>query len=142
MRNLKKQELKLLKIKKTPRLVTRKMLQVMRKESVIVDVAVDQGGCVETTHPTTQDNPIFEVKGVIHYCVTNMPAVYPETSTFALTNVTLPYVLKIANKGYKNALRQDSALARGLNVIYSKLTCREVAKAHNLPYSSIAKALN
>jgi alanine dehydrogenase len=127
---------------KAPRLVTREMLKLMSKGSVIVDVAVDQGGCVETTHFTTQDNPVFEVDGVIHYCVTNMPSAYPQTSTLALTNVTFSYVLKIANKGYKNALREDPALARGLNVINGKLTCKEVAEAHNLPFFSIEEALN
>ena len=127
---------------KAPRLVTREMLKLMRKGSVIVDVAVDQGGCVETTHLTTQDNPIFEVDGVIHYCVANMPSAYPKTSTLALTNATLPYVLKIANKGYKDALREDPALARGLNVIDGKLTYRKVAEAHNLAFFSIEEALN
>jgi len=127
---------------KAPFLVKRKMLQLTSEGSVIVDVAVDQGGCVETTHPTTQDNPVFEVDGVIHYCVANMPGAYPQTSTFALTNMTIPYVLKIANKGYKDALREDPTLARGLNVINGKLTCRAVAEAHNLPFLSIGKALN
>ncbi|MBA7652728.1 Alanine dehydrogenase 2 [subsurface metagenome] len=120
---------------KAPRLVTRKMLKLMREGSVIVDVAVDQGGCVETTHPTTQDDPVFEVDGVIHYCVANMPGAYPKTSTLALTNVTLPYVLKIANKGYKEALREDRALARGLNLFKGKVTCEGIAKAHSLPYN-------
>ena len=127
---------------KAPCLVTRKMLHVMRKGSVIVDVAVDQGGCVETTHPTTQDNPVFEVNGVIHYCVANMPGAYPQTSTLALTNATLPYVLKIANKKYKDALSEDPTLARGLNVINGKLTCRKVAAAHNLPFFSSKEFLN
>ena len=113
----------------------------MKKGSVIVDVAVDQGGCVETTHPTTQDDPIFEVKGVIHYSVSNMPGAYPQTSTFALTNVTLPYVLKIANKGYKDALREDPALARGLNVINGKVTCGEIAKTHSLPFCCTQEVL-
>ena len=127
---------------KAPRLVTRKMLKLMKEGSVIVDVAVDQGGCVETTHPTTQDDPVFEVDGVVHYCVANIPGVYPRTSTLALTNVTLPYTLRIANKGYKDALREDPALARGLNLMNSKLTCRKVAEAHNLPFFSIEEALN
>ena len=127
---------------KAPCLVTRKMLQLMKEGSVIVDVAVDQGGCVETTRSTTQDDPVFEVDGVIHYCVANMPAVYPQTSTLALTNVTLPYVLNIANKGYKDALREDPALAKGLSVINGKLTCREVAEAHNLPFFSSKEFLN
>lgn len=127
---------------KAPCLVTRKMLKFMREGPVIVDVAVDQRGCIETSHPTTQDNPVFKVGDVVHYCVANMPGTYPETSTFALTNIILPYVLKIANKGYKDALREDSALARGLNVINGKLTHRQVAKAHNLPFFSIKEALN
>jgi len=127
---------------KAPCLITRKMLKLMKKGSVIVDVAVDQGGCVETTHPTTQDNPVFEVDGIIHYCVANMPGAYPKTSTLALTNATFPYVLKIANKGYKDALREDLALARGLNVISGKLTCKEVAEAYHLPFFSIKEALN
>jgi len=127
---------------KTPCLVKKDMLKLMKEGSVIVDVAVDQGGCVETTHPTTHDDPVFEVDGIIHYCVTNMPGAYPETSTFALTNATLPYVLKIANKGYKNALREDPALARGLNVISGKLTRREVAEAHHLPFFSLEEVLS
>jgi len=125
---------------KTPRLVTRKMLHLMRKGSVIIDVAIDQMGCVETSHPTTLDDPVFEVDGIIHYCVANIPGAYPQTSTLALTNVTLPYVLKIANKGCKDALRKDPTLARGLNVINGKLTCRKIAKAHNLPFFSIEEA--
>ncbi|MBA7654688.1 Alanine dehydrogenase [subsurface metagenome] len=127
---------------KAPHILTRKMLKFMREGSVIVDVAVDQGGCVETTHPTTQDDPVFEVDGVLHYCVANIPGAYPQTSTLALTNVTLPYVLRIANKEYKDALREDLALARGLNVINGKLICRKVAEAHNLPFFSIEEALN
>jgi len=126
---------------KAPRLVTRKMLKLMREGSVIVDVAVDQGGCVETTHPTTQDDPVFEVDGVIHYCVANMPGAYPETSTLALTNVTLPYALKIANKGYKEALREDTALTRGLNLFKGNLTGEEIAKAHSLPYHPVNEVL-
>jgi len=126
---------------KAPCLVEKDMLRLMKKGSVIVDVAVDQGGCVETTHPTTQDNPVFEVDGVIHYCVANMPGAYPETSTLALTNVTLPYVLKIANKGYKKALCEDKALARGLNLFKGKVTCKGIAKAHNLPYHPVEEVL-
>lgn len=126
---------------KAPHLVKRDMLHLMMPGSVIVDVAVDQGGCVETTHPTTQDDPVFEVDGIIHYCVTNMPGAYPRTSTLALTNVTFPYVLKIANKGYKEALREDKALARGLNLFKGKITCEGIAKAHNLPYHSVKEVL-
>jgi len=127
---------------KAPRLVTRKMLQLMGEGSVIVDVAVDQGGCVETSHPTAQNNPVFEVNGVIHYCVANMPGAYPKTATLALTNATLPYVLDIANRGYKDALTKDAALVRGLNVIGGRLTQRKVAEAHNLPFLSLEEALN
>ncbi len=126
---------------KAPRLVTRKMLKLMGKGSVIVDVAVDQGGCVETTHPTTQDDPVFEVDGVVHYCVANMPGAYPQTSTLALTNVTLPYALKIANKGYKQALREDRALVRGLNLFQGKITCEGIAKAHSLSYNPVEEIL-
>ena len=127
---------------KAPYLVTRDMLNLMREGSVIGDVAVDQGGCVETTHPTTHDNPVFEVDGVVHYCVANMPGAYPKTSTLALTNVTLPYVLKIANKGYKDALTKDPILFRGLNLINGKLICRKVAEVHNLPFFSPEEVLN
>jgi len=127
---------------KAPCLVKKDMLKLMKKGSIIVDVAVDQGGCVETTHPTTQDAPVFEVDGVIHYCVANIPGAYPKTSTLALTNVTLPYVLKIANKGYKDALKEDPTLARGLNVINGKITCKKVAEAHNLPFFPIKEVLS
>ncbi len=127
---------------RTPCVVTKKTLQLMREGSVIVDVAVDQGGCVETTHPTTQDDPVFKVEGVLHYCVTNIPGMYPQTSTLALTNVTLPYLLKIANRGYKDALTKDPILFRGLNVINGKLTCRKVAEVHNLPFFSPEEVLN
>jgi len=104
---------------KAPCLVTKDMLKLMKKGSVIVDVAVDQGGCVETTYPTTLDNPVFKVDDVIHYCVANMPGAYPQTSTLALTNATLPYVLKIADKGYREALRENKALAKGLNLTFA-----------------------
>ncbi len=114
---------------KAPRLITREMLSVMKEGSVIVDVAVDQGGCVETTHATYHDDPTYVVDGVVHYCVANMPGAVARTSTFALTNATLPYALKLANLGYKEALRQDPALLKGLNVNGGKLLCRPVAEA-------------
>src|SRR5437762_432116 len=95
-----------------PKLVTRSMVSGMKKGSVIVDVAVDQGGCIETTHPTTHSDPTYEVDGVVHYCVANMPGAVPRTSTFALTNATLPYALQLANLGLKAALRGDQGLAR------------------------------
>jgi len=119
---------------KAPKLITGEMLRIMKPGSVIVDVAIDQGGCIETSHPTSWSDPIFEVDGIIHYCVTNMPGCVPRTSTYALTNSTLPYVLEIANLGYSQALREDRVLSRGLNVADGKVTCEGVAKAHNLSY--------
>ncbi len=112
---------------RAPHLVSRDMLPAMQDGSVIVDVAVDQGGCVETTHPTTHDEPTFVVDGVIHYCVTNMPGAVARTSTFALTNATLPYALKLADLGYAEALLGDAALLTGLNVIDGKVACAAVA---------------
>lgn len=106
----------------------------MRPGAVIVDVSVDQGGCIETTHPTTHENPTFIVDGVVHYGVANMPGGVPTTSTLALTNATLPYVLKLANKGYRLALKESSALLNGLNIINSKVTHRKVAEAFGMDY--------
>lgn len=120
---------------RTPSLVSRNMLQMMKEGSVIVDVAVDQGGCVETSHPTTQDDPVFETDGIIHYCVANMPGVYPQTSTLALTNVTFPYLLELADKGYRDALRENSTFLKGLNLVEGRCTHRQVAEAHNFPFS-------
>ena len=112
---------------KAPKLITREMLSLMKEGSVIVDVAVDQGGCAETTHATYHDDPTYIVDGVVHYCVANMPGAVARTSTFALTNATLPYALKIANLGYVEAMKQDQALMKGLNVHLGKLVCRPVA---------------
>ncbi|MBU2602525.1 MAG: alanine dehydrogenase [Actinobacteria bacterium] len=112
---------------RAPRLITREMLRRMPEGSVIVDVAVDQGGCVETTRPTTHDDPTYVVEGVIHYCVANMPSAVARTSTFALSNATLPYALKLADGGYRQAMLDDPALRRGLNVIDGKVTYRAVA---------------
>jgi alanine dehydrogenase len=123
-----------------PKLVTREMLGLMRPGSVLVDVAIDQGGCFETSHATTHDDPIFEVDGVVHYCVANMPGAVPVTSTKALTNVTLPYVEAIANRGTAQALADDQALARGVNTLGGKLTYEAVAEAHNLPFTPLADA--
>ena len=104
----------------------------MRQGSVIVDVAVDQGGCIETTHPTTHENPIYVVEGVIHYAVANMPGAVPRTSTLALTNATLPYVQQLANKGWKQALKDNATLRKGLNIANGKITHHAVAKAFGM----------
>jgi alanine dehydrogenase len=117
---------------RAPKLVTSDMISKMKKGAVIVDVAVDQGGCVETTIPTTHENPTYLVDGVVHYCVANMPGAVPRTSTFALTNATLPYALRIANLGYEEAMKRDSALKKGLNVFQGKLVCTPVAEALGL----------
>ncbi len=119
---------------KAPRLVTREMLKLMRPGAVIVDVAVDQGGCCETTRPTTHSDPVYAVDGIIHYCVANMPGAFARTSTFALTNATLPYALQIADKGWVQAARENPELAKGLNVIRGHVTNQPVATAHHLPY--------
>jgi alanine dehydrogenase len=109
-----------------PKLVTREMLHLMKTRSVVVDVAVDQGGCFETTHATTHQDPVYYEEGVLHYAVANMPGAYPRTSTLALTNVTLPYVLDLANKGVTQAVKDDPALALGVNVWQGQLTCKGV----------------
>jgi alanine dehydrogenase len=124
-----------------PKLVSRAMVSAMKKGSVIVDVAVDQGGCIETTHPTTHSDPTYEVDGVVHYCVANMPGAVPRTSTFALTNVTFPYVLRIARKGLKQALKEDPSLGPGVNTYEGKLTCAPVAEAQGLPYTPLEQLL-
>ena len=122
---------------RAPRLVNQDMIAKMRKGSVIVDVAVDQGGCCETSRPTTHADPVFTVEGVIHYCVVNMPSSVARTSTFALTNVTLPYVLKLAGLGYEKALQADNELRKGLNVFKGKLVYRPVAESLGLEYSPL-----
>ncbi len=119
---------------KAPKLVTREMVASMKEGAVIVDVAVDQGGCVETIRPTTHDDPTYLVDGVVHYGVANMPGAVPRTSTFALTNQTLPYVLKLAEKGLE-ALKEDPALLKGLNVHAGRLTHPAVAEAFGLPFT-------
>jgi alanine dehydrogenase len=120
-----------------PRLVTRNMLKDVPNGAVIVDVAVDQGGCIETTHPTTHSNPTFYVEGVLHYCVANMPGAVPRTSTFALTNATLPYTLKLANQGFFEAIRSDQGLKAGVNTYAGHCTYQAVAEAQGLAYTSI-----
>lgn len=122
---------------RAPKLITRSMLGVMPPGSVIVDVAIDQGGCTETSHPTTHSNPVFTVDGIIHYCVANMPGAVPRTSTFALTNATLPYAVQIANQGVEAAARQDQALMRGINVYKGTLTSREVAESQSRAWQEL-----
>ena len=125
----------------TPKVVTRRMISAMKTGTVAVDVAVDQGGCFETTRPTTHSHPTFLVDGVIHYCVANMPAAVPRTSTFALTNVTLRYARKLAGQGLKEAVLQDPALGLGVNTYQGHVTCEPVARAANLPYTPIESLL-
>ena len=118
-----------------PKLVTKEMVKKMRNGSVMVDISIDQGGCFETSHPTTHQNPTYIVDGVVHYCVTNMPGAVPRTSTFALNNATLPFVLALANLGYKEAMRQNAHLMHGLNVCNGRLTYQAVAIALNQEYT-------
>jgi len=124
-----------------PKLVTREMLGPMKDASVLVDVAIDQGGCAETSRPTTHDEPVYTVEGVVHYCVANMPGAVPITSTRALTNVTLPYVEEIAEYGVLDAIRRDPELAPGVNVMGGRITYEAVAEAHGLEYSPLDDAL-
>nr|WP_294170923.1 alanine dehydrogenase [uncultured Sphingomonas sp.] len=121
-----------------PKLVTRDMLKTMKRGSVLVDIAIDQGGCFETSTPTTHDEPVFEVEGVIHYCVANMPGAVSRTSTFALNNATLPFALKLANLGADEAMRQDPHLANGLNVSDGRIRHEAVAEALDLPFEAAA----
>ncbi len=124
-----------------PKLITREMLGTMKESSVLVDVAIDQGGCAETSKATTHDDPVYTVDGVIHYCVANMPGAVPITSTRALTNVTLPYVEALADHGVLGAIRRDPALARGVNVLGGKVTYEAVAEAHGLEFTPLEDAL-
>ncbi len=125
---------------KAPRLITRDMLALMRPGAVIVDVSVDQGGCVETTRATTHSDPIYEVNGILHYCVANMPGAYARTATFALTNATLPYILQVAGKGWRRAAQENPEVALGLNVVHGALTHPAVAEALGLEYTPWEKA--
>jgi alanine dehydrogenase len=131
----------LIKGAKAPKLVTREMISTMNPGSVVVDVAVDQGGCIETTHPTTHSNPTFLVDGVIHYCVANMPGAVPRTSTYALSNATLPYTVKLANRGAEAAIQADPALAKGVNAYKGKITYPAVAEAFDLECTPLEKLL-
>lgn len=122
---------------RAPRLVTREMVSRMKKGSVIVDVSIDQGGCIETSKRTTHKDPVYKVDGVTHYCVANMPGAVPRTSTFALTNATLPYALKIAKVGLEQAAKKDAALAKGINTYEGRLTNRPVAEALGMEYEDL-----
>ena len=124
-----------------PKLVTRAMVSQMKKGAVIVDVAIDQGGCVETARPTSHSDPSFVVDGVVHYCVTNMPGAVPNTSTLALTNATFPYLMRLANLGAREALKQDAGLAEGLNTWMGKLTHRGVAESQGRDWTAVADVL-
>ena len=125
---------------KAPYLVTRDMLSLMQPRSVIVDVAVDQGGCIETTKATTHENPTYDVDGIVHYCVANMPGAVPNTSTTALTNATFPYTLKLANQGWREAIKSDPNLAQGVNTLGGKVTYKAVADAFDLSYTPLREA--
>ena len=122
---------------KTPHLITRDMLGLMEPGTVLVDVAIDQGGCFETSHPTTHSEPVYEVDGIVHYCVANIPGAVPNTSTIALTNATLRYALALADKGWQQACRDDEALRLGLNIVDGKIVFKAVADAFGLPYEPI-----
>lgn len=122
---------------KAPKLVSRVLVSQMRPGSVIVDVAVDQGGCIETTRPTTHSDPVYLLEEVIHYCVANMPGIVPRTSTYALTNATMPYLLRLASEGVERAIRSDPGLAKGVNLKEGKVTHSGVAESHGLPFTPL-----
>lgn len=124
-----------------PKLVTKEMVANMKKGAVIVDVAIDQGGCIETAHPTTHSDPSYEVNGVVHYCVTNMPAAVPNTSTLALTNATFPYVMKLAQHGAEAAIRQDKGIAEGVNTYKGHCTYEAVAKDQGREYTPVSRLI-
>lgn len=126
---------------KAPKLITKDMLKQMRPGTVLVDVAVDQGGCIETCRPTTHEDPTYIIDDVVHYCVANMPGAVPYTSTLALTNATLPYAIRLANMGWKKACQESTELRSGLNVIHGEVVYKAVADAFALPYTDVAKFL-
>ena len=126
---------------KAPHLITRDMLKLMKPGTVLVDVAVDQGGCIETCSPTTHENPTFVIDGIVHYCVANMPGAVPYTSTLALTNATLPYAIQLANKGWKQACKDNNELKLGLNVAEGKIVYKGVSDAWNLPLTAVSEIL-
>ena len=127
---------------KAPTLVSNELVSRMKQGSVLVDISIDQGGCFEDSHPTTHADPTYRVHNSVFYCVANMPGAVPHTSTYALTNVTLPYVAEIANRGWREALRRDPSFALGLNTHEGSLTCQPVAEAHGLPWITLAEVLS
>ena len=127
---------------KAPHLITKEMLKDMKKGAVVVDVAVDQGGCIETCKPTTHENPTYVIDDVVHYCVANMPGAVPYTSTLALTNATLPYAIQLADKGWKKAAQENADLVPGLNVIQGDIVYKAVAEAFAMPYTPVEKHLS
>ncbi|HEX9776989.1 MAG TPA: alanine dehydrogenase [Geopsychrobacteraceae bacterium] len=126
---------------KAPKLVTREMLATMKPGAVMVDVAIDQGGCFETSHPTTHSEPIYDVDGIMHYCVANMPGAVPLTSTMALTNATLPYAVQIANKGWRQVARENAGIKAGINIVAGKITYQGVAEAVGMDYVPVDQIL-
>lgn len=127
---------------KTPKLITRDMLKLMEPGTVLVDVAIDQGGCFETSHPTTHSDPVYTIDGIVHYAVANIPGAVPNTSTTALTNATLSYAVALADKGWKKAVTDDPALAKGVNMVDGKVTFEAVARVWNLPYTPLREELS
>ena len=127
---------------RAPKLVTARMVGAMQRGAIIVDVSIDQGGCAETSRPTTHSQPTYVVDGVVHYCVANMPGAVPRTSTFALNSATRPFVLALADKGFARALAEDAHLRNGLSVHDGKITYRAVAEALGLPYTPADRALD
>jgi alanine dehydrogenase len=123
---------------KTPHLITKDMLKLMEPGTVLVDVAIDQGGCFETSRPTTHSDPVYIEDGIVHYCVANIPGAVPNTSTLALTNATLRYALALADKGWQKACKDDAALAKGLNIVEGKVVFKAVADVFGLPYEPLA----
>jgi alanine dehydrogenase len=122
---------------KAPKLISREMLSSLKKGAVLVDVAIDQGGCFETSKPTTHSDPVYEVDGILHYCVANMPGAVPLTSTMALTNATLPYAVALANKGWQRAAQDDQGIGEGINMVEGHITCKGVADAFGLTYTPL-----
>src|SRR3712207_6646204 len=127
---------------KAPTLVTNELVSRMKPGSVLVDISIDQGGCFEASRPTTHDDPTYRVEDSVFYCVANMPGAVPHTSTYALTNVTLPYAVELANRGWRDACLADHALALGLNTHAGQVTYGPVAEAHDLPYSPVNEVLS